>query len=95
MSAQTPVKCNRCQREIKFQKKTLKDGRVINAPFELDGTEHTEKVGDVWQCKKSQSSQKSQTADSLGQTKLGAEPSPAEALIKILSVLEEIRDQKK
>ena len=44
-------KCNRCGREIQWKKKTLKDGREINAPFELDGSEHSEKVGDVWQCK--------------------------------------------
>lgn len=84
--------CNKCNREVKWGKKILNDGRVINIPQELDGSEHTEKVGDSWECKKSQ---KSQTVDSRVQTLLGAGPSPAEVLIKILSVLEEIRDQKK
>ena len=50
MSEPNP-KCNRCGREIKWAKKTLSSGKVINAPYELDGSEHSEKVGDKWQCK--------------------------------------------
>lgn len=94
--------CKKCSREIKWGKKTLDNGKTIPIPLELDGSEHTEKVGDIWQCKKSGSGVSSQntqvtnltgapqtTADK-GQEKLDTtSPDFIQAMGKIIINLEE------
>lgn len=99
--------CKKCQREIKWGKKTLDGGKTIPIPLELDGSEHSEKVGDVWQCKKAPQIGDN-TADK-GQSKLDTTnpdfiQTVGKIIInleerksieeKILLVLEQIRDKK-
>lgn len=47
------VTCNKCQRTgLKWGKKTLNDGKVLNVLLEVDGTDHRVKSGDEYVCKK-------------------------------------------
>lgn len=48
----TGATCNKCNRDgLKWSKKTLDDGRVINILLEADGSDHRTKVGQEYVCK--------------------------------------------